>query len=65
MTYHVVCTVCGCRWTTDSLHQVRQCRNKECEAGWMDLPMFASKTDADNTADQLAHVQEIAVAREP
>lgn len=52
MTYHVVCCICGCRWTTESVEQPRQCQREGCEAGWMELPMFADKADADRTAEQ-------------
>ena len=63
--FHVVCTVCGARWTTESIQQPRQCQNEECEAGWTELPMFADVADADRTAKQAKRVEEIAAQREP
>lgn len=45
---HVVCLVCGRRWT--AAIQLRHCRDEACEASWLDLPMFTDKADADRAS---------------
>jgi hypothetical protein len=59
---HVVCRECGARWT--AIHQPRECRTPGCEAGWLDLPQFMEKEDADRAAEVFAS-ERVAVMREP
>lgn len=47
---HVVCKQCGARWM--AAQQPRRCRNPECDAGWLDLPMFMDEADADRCASE-------------
>jgi hypothetical protein len=49
---HVVCRECGARWT--AANQPRSCKTSKCEAGWLDLPMFAAVLDADRAAAKFA-----------
>lgn len=50
--YYVVCRNCGARFL--SLQTPRHCINRDCEAGWLDLPMFIDIADADRAAEAFA-----------
>ncbi len=54
MVTYIVCRNCGARWTSDDQHSPRACVNEECDAGWMDLPEFADKADADRAEEAFA-----------
>lgn len=62
--HYVVCRECGTRWTTMALVNPRRCQNIECEAGWLDLPMFVDEADAERAAKVFAG-ERIAAMREP
>jgi hypothetical protein len=67
---HVVCRDCGTRWTVSyqpgktTPRTQTQCKNRECDAGWIDLPMFWNEADADRAAEEFAR-EKVAVMREP
>ncbi len=67
---HVVCKECGTRWTVayqpgrTTPRTQTQCKNRECEAGWLDLPMFWDEADADNAA-RTFDGERVAAMREP
>lgn len=54
---HVVCQECGTRWPVSyqpgrtSPMTPHECKNRECEAGWMSLHMFWNEADTDNAAE--------------
>ena len=47
---HVVCRACGARFL--SVKQPRYCVNPACDAGWLDLPCFEDKADAERAAKE-------------
>ena len=67
---HVVCTECGTRWTVSytegktSPMTPRECKNRGCEASWLNLPLFIDEADADRTAAEFES-NRVAVMREP
>lgn len=67
---HVVCRDCGTRWTVayekgrTTPRTQTICKNRECEAGWLDLCMFWDEADADSAAEKFA-AERVAVMREP
>jgi DNA replicative helicase MCM subunit Mcm2 (Cdc46/Mcm family) len=65
---HVVCKECGTRWEVtyqegNTAMTPRECKNRECDAGWLDLPMFMDEADADRYAAE--REREVAAMREP
>ena len=62
--YYVVCRECGRRWETRAPSNPRRCVNVECEAGWLDLPMFLQVEDADRAASEF-EAERVAAMREP
>lgn len=52
--HYIVCRECGTRWETRAPQNPRHCNNPECEASWLDLPMFVNKDDADRAAERFA-----------
>jgi len=66
---HAVCKRCGTRWTVSfrkgsSPMTPSECKNRECDARWLDLPLFMDEADADRAADAFAS-ERVAAMREP
>ena len=49
---YAVCRVCGTIWRTPRWTTPRECPEADCDAGWLDIAVFADEKNARRVAAQ-------------